>query len=211
LDQGRAPASKVLVSIVPDIPTRNGHYAVYAALRTTMGLTRATICGIIRYTDLGVLGMPSRKRSENKRKALKDRGLLNPRPESVTDPLFSDADFFDPRDLLQVKYEMIRKVEIDGAAVATTAKAFGVSRPSIYNAQSAFARAGFPGLLPRKRGPHGGHKLGQEILDFLDEVRSAEPSLSASALVKRVDERFGVSVHIRTMERALRRLGKKNP
>jgi len=42
--------------------------------------------------------------SENIRAELRKQGTLNPRPREVTDPLFAKDSFFDPRDLVQVKY-----------------------------------------------------------------------------------------------------------
>jgi transposase len=127
----------------------------------------------------------------------------------VTDEVFRQLEFFDANDLLQVKYEMIRRVKLDGASVAGVAQNFGVSRPSFYSAQAAFAHGGLAGLLPRKRGPRSGHKLSASILAFLDQTRLADPSLETAALVGLIKERFGIDVHRRTVERALRRLEKK--
>lgn len=155
--------------------------------------------------------MADRKRPDAKRDALRLRGTLNPRPERVADELFQESQFFDAKDLLQVKYEMIRRVKVEGASVAGAAETFGVSRPSFYAAQAAFTRAGLAGLLPRKRGPRGGHKLSPEVVRFLEQTRAADPSAAASKLVPMVSERFGVEVHPRTVERALRRLEKKRP
>jgi hypothetical protein len=45
-----------------------------------------------------------------KERALEEAGVLNPDPESVTDGRFRSQEFFDPRDLVQVKYEMVRRV-----------------------------------------------------------------------------------------------------
>ena len=53
-------------------------------------------------------------------------GAAHPHPQTVADPLFHDSAFFDPNDLVQVKYEMLRSVEKDGRAVAEAAEAFGV-------------------------------------------------------------------------------------
>ncbi len=153
--------------------------------------------------------MADRRRPDAKRDALQQHSTLNPRPERVTDELFQRSEFFDARDLLQVKYEMLRRVKADRASVAGTAEGFGVSRPSFYATQAAFTRGGFAGLLPRKRGPRGGHKLSPEIVRFLEQARAADPSTAASKLVPLVLERFGVEVHPRTIERALRRLEKK--
>ena len=155
--------------------------------------------------------MADHRRSDAKRDALQQHGTLNPRSAHVADELFHESQFFDARDLLQVKYEMIRRVKVDGASVAGAAEAFGVSRPSFYAAQGALARAGLAGLLPRKRGPRAGHKLSPEVLRFLEQARTVDPAAAASKLVPMVLERFGVEVHPRTVERALRRLEKKRP
>lgn len=152
-----------------------------------------------------------RRRADAKQETLRQRGALNPRPERVTDELFRQSEFFDARDLLQVKYEMIRRVKLDGVPVVGAAERFGVSRPSFYAAQAAFASGGLPGLLPRKRGPRGGHKVSAEVRAFLEQARAGDPTLTASTLVEVVKERFDVEVHLRTIERALRRLEKKRP
>src|SRR5260370_29662743 len=94
-----------------------------------------------------------------KLRALKDSGTANPHAQDVQDPAFTDSDFFDPRDLVQVRYEMLRRVRIEGEPIADAAAGFGVSRPTFYKAQTAFERAGLAGLLPAKRGPHGPHKI----------------------------------------------------
>jgi transposase len=153
--------------------------------------------------------VPDRKRSDPKLASLRERRTLNPRPEGVTDEIFRRSEFFDARDLLQVKYEMIRRVQIEEAPVVDTAESFGFSRPSFYQAQAAFTRGGLAGLLPRKRGPREAHKLSADVMAFIEELRGADRSLTASALAPLVKERFGVAVHRRSIERALRRQEKK--
>lgn len=153
--------------------------------------------------------MADRRRSDAKRDALQQHSTLNPRAEHITDGLFQQSGFFDARDLLQVKYEMLRRVRVDGVSVAGAAEGFGISRPSFYAAQAAFARGGLAGLLPRKRGPRGGHKLSPEIVRFLVQARAGDPTPASSKLAAIVLERFGVEVHPRTIERALQRLEKK--
>lgn len=149
------------------------------------------------------------KPSDPKADALRGSGGLNRHPERVTDELFRQSDFFDPRDLPQVKYEMLRRVQQDGAAVAGAARAFGFSRPSFYEVQAAFAASGLAGLLPRKRGPRGAHKLNTEVMRYIAEVRAKDPSATAAALVSLVKGRFGTQVHPRSVERALERQEKK--
>ena len=140
-----------------------------------------------------------------KRSLLRANRTLNPRPEDVKHAAFQDSEFFDADDLLQVKYEMLRLVEIDKQPVSQAAKAFGMSRPSFYQAQVAFQEAGLAGLLPRKRGPRSGHKLTPELMTVVEQLRAAEPGISSAQLADRIRERFAVSVHPRSIDRQLRR------
>ncbi|MDN5768827.1 MAG: helix-turn-helix domain-containing protein [Humibacillus sp.] len=130
---------------------------------------------------------------------------LNPRPEAVVDEDFASSEFFDARDLVQVKYEMVRRVEADGASVTDTAAAFGFSRQSYYTAAAAWAEGGLPALVPAKPGPRGAHKLTDEVVDHLQTLRAADPTLPAGELAAAVEDRFGVRVHARSVERALAR------
>jgi transposase len=140
-----------------------------------------------------------------KRDFLREQGTLNPRPQDVTDQTFRANDFFDADDLLQVKYEMLRLVEIGKAPIGQAARAFGFSRPSFYQSQAAFQNAGLAGLLPHKRGPRSGHKLTPELMSFVAQLRAAEPGISSSQVAGRIAERLGVSVHPRSIDRQLRR------
>ena len=144
-----------------------------------------------------------------KLQTLKKNRTLNPHPERVTDPLFQEEDFFDARDLLQVKYEMLRRVRLEGWPVARAAETFGFSRPSFYKAQTAFGQAGLGGLFPKKRGPREAHKMTSDIVAFVSEMLGGDPGLSTAMLAQRIEERFGVIVHPRSIERALKRREKK--
>lgn len=44
-----------------------------------------------------------------KAEMLRSRGTLHPHPERVQDDLFRTSVFFDPRDAMQVRYEMLRR------------------------------------------------------------------------------------------------------
>lgn len=156
--------------------------------------------------------MPTRSRPlapDSKAEALRAEGALYRHAAHVTDAVFVTRDFFDRRDVVQVKYEMIRRVEVEAQSVAATAAAFHFSRPSFYQAQRAFEQRGLAGLLPQKRGPQGGHKLTAEVLAFLQGLRGTEPSLGAPELARRVAQRFATTVHPRSIERALGRPEKK--
>jgi len=92
-------------------------------------------------------------KADPKQRSLEASGTANPHAQDVRDPAFIDSDFFDPRDLIQVKYEMLRRVRSEGQSVAKASAMFGVSRPTFYKARSDFDRRGLVGLLPAKRGP----------------------------------------------------------
>jgi len=143
--------------------------------------------------------------SDPKRAALKQDGVLNPHPDDVIDPLFVEREFFDARDLVQVKYEMLRRVEQDGDSVTAASKAFGFSRPTFYEARRAFDHGGLLGLLPAKRGPRGPRKLTHEVMAFVENLLDEQRALGTPAIARAVEERFGLSVHPRSIERALAR------
>jgi transposase len=153
--------------------------------------------------------LPGKKTTVTKLQLLRQQGALHPHPEAVTDALFQHHEFFDPHDGVQVKYEMLRRVQIDQAPVNQAAHAFGFSRPSFYQAQVAFAQQGLAGLLPQKRGPRRAHKLNTEVMEFIVDRRTAEPRLSLEELVRQVQERFDMTVHPRSIERRLARQEKK--
>ena len=153
--------------------------------------------------------MAKLRKTDQKTLGLKQTGTLNPRPDAVSDTLFKENPFFDPKDLLQVRYEMLRRHSVEGVSIVDVATNFGVSRPTVYQAQAAFQQAGLSGLLPKHRGPKQGHKLSAEVIEHVRILRAAEPGLTTIACIQAVQERFGITVHRRSLERAL--AGKKKP
>ena len=147
----------------------------------------------------------ARRARDGKTQELERSRTLNQRPEAVVDAGFRSSEFFDARDLVQVKYEMVRRVEADGSPVSAAAAAFGFSRQSYYTAARVLADEGLAGLVPARPGPRGAHKLTDEVLDHLQGLRDADPGLGAAELAAAVGERFGVTVHRRSVERALAR------
>ena len=147
----------------------------------------------------------ARRREDPKVEALRAERCLNPRPEAVTDEGFLAAEFLDARDLVQVKYEMVRRVRVDGDAVSRSAAAFGFSRPSLYEAAAALDAGGLAALVPARPGPRRAHKLTEEVVAFAQQRLQADPSLRAGDLVEAIAEQYGVRVHPRSVERALAR------
>lgn len=153
--------------------------------------------------------MARQQKPDPKLTSLKESGTANPHAQDVHDPAFAGSDFFDPRDLVQVRYEMLRRVRTEGQPIAEAAKRFGVSRPTFYKAQADFERAGLPGLLPEKRGPRGPHKITAEVLRFIEALRAQDESVDIQTLTEAIGKRFDLPVHRRTVERALARWKKK--
>ncbi|MDA8057874.1 MAG: helix-turn-helix domain-containing protein [Actinomycetota bacterium] len=147
----------------------------------------------------------AKKGLDPKEDALRAARALNPRPEAVVAPEFAGSEFFDARDLVQVKYEMLRRAREDGSTVSDAAAIFGFSRPSFYEAKAAYEDAGIPGLVPKRPGPRRAHKLTDAVVRRLAEAEEMDPSLSSADLAELVDAEFGVRVHPRSVERALAR------
>ena len=164
-------------------------------------------CGIILCTYDGD-SMPVKSRSKPpKLQALREEGTLNPSPDEVHDPKFQDNEFFDPHDIVQVKYEMLRRVSVENASVSATTGEYGVSRPTFYQTKASFDKGGVAGLVPQKRGPRGPHKLRGHALVFVQQQLVAGEPVRARGLAKLVRQKFGLDIHPRTIERAV--AGKK--
>jgi transposase len=148
---------------------------------------------------------------DSKAESLRQQGALNSQPQKVTDPVFLRGGFFDPRDLVQVKYEMLRRVRVEGSSVTEVAQAFGFSRPVFYQAQTLYHSAGLPGLIPQRPGPRRPHKLSDPIVEFLLQHQLRDPLIRAPALSELVRKQFDLVIHPRSIERALDRRRKKVP
>src|SRR5262245_13512519 len=148
---------------------------------------------------------------DSKGESLRQQGVLNPHPQKVADPLFRRSEFFDPRDLVQVTYEMLRRVRVEGSSVTEVTQEFGFSRPVFYQAQALYHRARLPGLIPPRPGPRPAPKLSDRVVDCLPKRRLRAPWPRASALSELVRKHFDLVVHPRSIERALERRRKKVP
>jgi transposase len=146
---------------------------------------------------------------QKKASSLLEEGALNAYPEKVKAPGFQEGDFLDPRDIVQVKYEMLRRVRVENATVTEAAKEYGFSRNAFYHSNARFDEAGLNGLIPEKRGPRGPHKVNAEVLNFLrNNIEEGKP-VRARRLAMLVRQEFGLDIHPRTIERVLS--GKKTP
>ena len=148
-------------------------------------------------------------RKRTKADALIEEGTFNPAPEKVSDPKFKHGEFFDPRDAVQVKYELLRRVLVEKTSVTDAAGEYGISRPTYYQAKADFDQTGIAGLVPKKRGPHGPHKIRGEVMAFVEQRLVPGEPIRARELAALIRREFGLDVHPRTIERAVRE--KKTP
>lgn len=148
----------------------------------------------------------------DKLKALCAMGCLNVRAEAVVSELFRDGGkFFDARDKLQVKYEMLRAVQVDGKSVTEVARAFGLSRETYYTVVRHFELEGCVGLLDQGQGRRQPDKLTPEIVQFiLDERWREGKHVSGYRLAEKVIERFHVPIHPRTVYKLLKKRATRN-
>ena len=147
------------------------------------------------------------KAEDSKTRSLREHHALHPHPEAVRDEAFQQHEFFDPKDRVQVRYEMLRRHRIDGKAISEVAASFGVSRQAFYTADATFHDHGIPGLLPRRRGPKGAHKCTDEVLDFAEQWQP--DAQGDETLVEALRRRFNVTINPRSIDRALARRKKK--
>ncbi len=152
---------------------------------------------------------PRKSSPDVKTQALRAAGALHPHPEAVHDEVFLRHPFFDPRDRVQVKYEMVRRHQIDGRPVTEVAARFGVSRQAFYEAAATFEVQGIPGLVPKRPGPKRAHKCSDAILDYVARWRAGEDVRPGERLTAAVARRFAVTVHARSLDRAVARRKKK--
>ena len=118
------------------------------------------------------------------------------------------ADAFTPDAAFDVVPDWIALIDADCTVRrvnAAMAAAFGVSRPAFYAAAASFEQAGLLGLVPERPGPRRAHKLSGPVVDALAASRSVEPGLTSADLARIAEERFGLVVHRRSVERALAR------
>ena len=179
---------------------------ILLALITIIGINSLTYNRPIDY----LMSMENNKKIKHHH--LKKAGLFNPNPEKVKDPLFlGHTIFFDPCDNLQIRYEMLRSHLIESDSVVGVCRRFGLSRQSFYTLQEKFKQEGSAGLLPKKPGPRAPSKLTAEVLEFVLQSLQADEKISIVEIKSQIQQKFGVSLHRRTIEKLCKDLTlKKN-
>ena len=138
---------------------------------------------------------------------LDTEGLLNPKPERVRCKLFEDGDFFDPLDLPQVRYEMLRSGRVEHRSVAKACREFGFSREYFYQLKRAFMERGLVALFGSPLGRRPLIALNQEIVGFIVLRKVEDANLSGEELRKEILQTYKVECSRRTVERVVEKTG----
>ncbi len=143
---------------------------------------------------------------EKRKRQLKKEGALHPNPEKVRTDLLAKSSFFEANDLMQMKYEMLRSVNVEQQSVTEAAHTFGLSRVAYYHAQEQYQKHGLAGLLPDRRGPKQAHKFTPEVMAFIDtQLAAIGERPDWNFLSKQIEKQFGIKTHPRSIERAIKR------
>ena len=140
-----------------------------------------------------------------KNESLKQSGCFNNNHINVTAEIFGSSPFFDKRDIVQVKYEMIRAASTGGESITKIADAYGFSRKSYYQVKKAFQLGGLYALVPQKKGPKRPSKLTLEALAFIKTFSEEHKNAKASEISAALEAEKGVKVHPRTIYRHLKK------
>ncbi|MEA1947928.1 MAG: helix-turn-helix domain-containing protein [Thermodesulfobacteriota bacterium] len=151
--------------------------------------------------------------TDTKIQFLEKEGLINPKPERVSNSLFESNDFFDAMDLPQVRYEMIRAARVEKMPVVKACGLFGFSREYFYKLERSFIARGYAAFLGSPRGRRPLIAINQEIVNFIVHRRIDNPKLSGEDLRQEILQLYKVECSRRTVERIIEKvgLGKKGP
>ena len=139
---------------------------------------------------------------------------LHRTPERVQDDRFTQqTDFFDPKDIVQVKYELLRTCQVERRDVASACLDFGFSRTTYYKVQQAFLEGGLPALMGRPRGRLKPIKVTDVVRGYLIAEKAKNSKLSAREMVETLKKRYHVQLSERMIQYVWERYGvfaKKN-
>ena len=139
----------------------------------------------------------------DKEERLKSTHTFNPNYDKINDPTFASSDVLDTRDLLQVRYEMVRSVRIDKDSPKDVASRFGVSEATLRRHIRDLRDGGMIALVPDIRGPKGQHSLNDEEIQYIESYLVKHPDASGGQVHSALVQEKQSEVSKRTIERYL--------
>ena len=144
-------------------------------------------------------------RPDPKEAALAAARCLNPHPEQVSDPEFLASEFFDARDVVQVKYEMVRKVKAAAPRSPRPPRRSGTPGRRTTRRPPRWSAPGWRGWSRPGPGRAAPTSSPRRSCAWAEEQLAADPGAAPGAAGRPIEESFGVRVHPRSVERALAR------
>lgn len=114
---------------------------------------------------------------------------------------FLTVSFYDPMDIVQVKYEMLKAATEGNQPIAKIVDEFGLSRASFYKIKKAFEISGLSALIPEKPGPKKPYKLTEPYTEYIDKYLLENPEASSNEIAINLRKDKGLTVSKRTVDR----------
>ena len=137
----------------------------------------------------------------SKQETLVDNGTYNKNHDKVKEQRFASDDFYDPQDLAQVKYEMLRTARETERNIDEIADKFGYSRAAFYKIKTSFDERGVSAFVSGKSGPKNARKLTEEHQEFIDRYLAEHPTASSGNIADILKKERGLIINKRTVER----------
>jgi len=136
-----------------------------------------------------------------KKEILIKNGTFNKNHDKVKREGFSEGGFYDPMDIVQVRYEMIKDADDSEKTIGQISSEYGYSRASYYHIKDNFDKGGIAALIPERTGPKEARKLTGDLREYIKEYTQRNPKASSSKIAAEIESVKGVTVSKRTIER----------
>lgn len=144
----------------------------------------------------------------DKKETLLGNGSFNKNYSKVKKAKFLEDSFYDPMDIIQIKYELIQDAKDARGGIEKITSDYGYTRASYYLIKAAFEKGGLAALAPGKTGPKTPYKLTLERQEHIERYISENPSANSAEVVADLLGSKGIKISKRTVERYRR---KKKP
>jgi len=125
----------------------------------------------------------------------------------VTEKRFTSDEFYDPQDLVQVKYEMLRTANESKRSINEISGKFGFSRAAFYKIKASYEKEGISAFILNNSGSKKARKLTVEYQDFIDSYLMQNPNVSSGEIATILKQERGLNISKRTVERYRSRRG----
>ena len=143
----------------------------------------------------------------DKESRLKESNTYNPKSDMITASIFANNQLMDPKDLLQVRYELVRAIKCESKPIREICSEYGVSVSTARRYAEDLKKGGLIALVPEQKGPSGPTKLTKEASDFIDAYRKKNPESSGGKIHSALESKLHTGVSKRTVERYLSKKG----